>query len=66
MVRLNSADRDERIRAFIQRLGNRELELSNLVSAESEGNGVVSFGEQARSAAKRRSQSRKFLNRRWS
>ena len=66
MVRLNSANRDERIRALAERLGNREFQLADFVAAEAEWNGVVAFRQQAWSAAKRRSKAGQLLNRRWS
>jgi hypothetical protein len=66
VIRLNTAHRDECVRAFGERLGDRELELPNLVTAEPERNGVVAFGQQTRSATERRSKPRQFLDRRWS
>src|SRR5712692_4204080 len=62
MVRLRRAERDERVGAPAQRLGDAELELARLVAAGREPRLVVALHEEAR-APERLGQARQLVER---
>src|SRR5581483_1481591 len=64
VVRLHAAERDDRVGIVRARLREHVLELSNLVPAEPERNGIVALHQKARSRAQRRAKARHFLDRR--
>jgi hypothetical protein len=63
VVRLYTTGRHERIGAGFDGLRNDQLELSHLVAAESEWNGVVALHEKARTTAERRAKPLHLLDR---
>jgi hypothetical protein len=65
LVRLDAADRHQRVAALRQRLGNQVLQLAGLVAAEGEGAvAVLALGIQLHLAAQVRAQALQRLDRR--